>query len=53
MAQPVTPQDHIQLQAQRVRDQQAAAKQLAADLAAERAAADVGRQVEPAATEVQ
>lgn len=49
MAQPVTPQDHILASAQRLKDQQAAARQLAADLAAERAAANAPDRVEPPA----
>lgn len=49
MAQPVTPQDHILAAAQRIKDQQTAARQLAADLAAERQATTTPNQVEPPA----
>ena len=52
MAQPVTPQDYIRAQAQRALDQQAAAKKLAADLAAQRAGVEPVHQVEPDATAV-
>ena len=47
MAQPVTPQDHIRVAAQRIRDVHAAAKRVAQDLADERAAATTPNQVEP------
>lgn len=50
MAQPVTPQDHILAAAQRIKDQQSAARQLAIDLAAERARSDQSNQVQPPAT---
>lgn len=50
MAQPVTPQDHIRASAERVRAQQAAAKQLAIDLAAERVPVDQAATVDPSAT---
>ena len=47
MAQPVTPQDHIAAAAQRVRDQQTAAKELALKLAAQRAGVVQAANVEP------
>lgn len=54
MAQPVTPQDHILETARRITAQQAAAKALAADLAAERANALADNRVQPpAAAEAQ